>query len=70
MTEPSSHQDQAANPNPPRFSNPADAYPPSRPGKLAILAVVAVAVIVLGFENWSDVSTTIHVSQIEKALGL
>lgn len=69
MSEPSSHQDQAASPNP-RFSNPADAYPPSRPSMLFVAAALAVVVVVLGVENWSDVSTTVHVSQIEKALGL
>ena len=68
MSEPS--KDWAAEPDKPRFSNPADAYPPSRPSKLVIAAAFAVAVFVLGFENWSDVSATIHVAQIEKALGL
>jgi hypothetical protein len=70
MSEPSANQDRTAPPDPLRISNPADAYAPSRPSKLVIAAALAAAVIVLGFENWSDVPSAVHVSQIEKALGL
>jgi len=62
MTEPNPNQ------NPRPTDNPADAYPPTRPGARVIIIAVSLFIAVLGLENWSDISA--HFPQVEKALGL
>ncbi len=59
-----------SNQNPLPAGNPSDQYPPTRPGPIVI--AIALVLIVAGFsiENWSDLSSLAHVTQIEKALGL
>jgi hypothetical protein len=58
------------NQNPRPTGNPGDDYPPTRPGAVVIVVALALIVAGLSIENWTDLSSLAHFTQIEKALGL
>jgi hypothetical protein len=53
-----------------RVPNPADDYPPTRPGPLSVVIVAALIVLGLGIMSGSQIWSHIHLAAIETSLGL
>jgi hypothetical protein len=53
-----------------RAPNPADDYPPTRPGPLSLVVVAAFIVLGLGIMSGTQIWSHVHLAAIETSLGL